>query len=196
MILAHQNNGRVVFEEYRTDAGGQRTDLQPSGGEFGLTKGFATLWTHFYSGNRSASTFKLLGTQKLGRRKIWVVAFAQRPGWASSVGRVESNGKSVVILFQGIAWIDPSNYQIMRMRTDLLAPRPDIGLVRQTTKSEFSEVRLAALATPLWLPREVEVTIVWRGELFHNEHRYTNYRLFRVESTILPIAPGQRIPQN
>jgi hypothetical protein len=81
------------------------------------------------------------------------------------------------------------------MRTDLLAPRADIGLERETTDTEFGEVRLAELATPLWLPHTVDVTIEWNGEIFRNQHRYTNYRMFRVESTIGPIAPGETSPQ-
>jgi hypothetical protein len=36
----------------------------------------------------------------------------------------------------------------------------------------------------LWLPREVKVDIVYRGMEVHNTHHYSNFKLFRVESTI------------
>lgn len=196
MILAHKSSGRVDLEEYRTDAKGNRSEPQQSEPEFSLTKGFATLWTLFNPGNRSSAWFKLLGQQELDGRKTSVVAFAQRPGWATVTGKTLANGRSVLILYQGIAWIDMPGYHIVRMRTDLLAPRWDVGLRRQTTEVEFGEVRLPEVANPLWLPCEIVVTAELNGEVFRNQHHYTNYRLFRVESTIKPIEPSQPIPKN
>jgi len=38
---------------------------------------------------------------------------------------------------------------------------------------------------PLWLPSEVTVQVVFNGDGFHNEHRYTNYERFRVSSKIV-----------
>jgi hypothetical protein len=46
------------------------------------------------------------------------------------------------MLTQGIAWIDKESFHIVRMRSDLLAPQPEIGLEEQTTKVDFSEVKL------------------------------------------------------
>jgi hypothetical protein len=46
------------------------------------------------------------------------------------------------MLTQGIAWVDKENFHIVRMQTDLLARRPEIGLDKQTTKVRFGEVRL------------------------------------------------------
>jgi thiol:disulfide interchange protein len=45
-----------------------------------------------------------------------------------------------------------------------------------------------------WLPREVKVTIGWKGRTFRNLHRYSNYRLFSVETyeKRSPI-PGQPV---
>lgn len=196
MILAHEGGENVDLEEYRTDAKGNRTEPRQLERKFCLTTGFATMWIHFHPGNRPASRFKLFGRQDLRGHKTDVVAFAQRPGWATVVGKVESNGRSIIILYQGIAWIDVPSYQILRMRTDLLAPREDVGLARQTTEIEFDEVHLPDVSTPLWLPHEVVVNTASNGEILHNQHRYTNYRLFRVESTIKPIGPDPTSPKN
>jgi hypothetical protein len=138
----------------------------------------------------------LLGQEELDGHMTDVLAFAQRPGWATILGRVVANGRSVVILYQGIAWIDVSTSQIIRMRTDLLAPRSDVGLKQQTTEVEFGEVHLPEVATPLWLPQTVVVTASLNAETLRNEHRYTNYRLFRVESTIKPAEPDGTVPKN
>lgn len=196
MILVHRSGPSLDLDEYRTDSKGNRIEHQELEREFALTKGFATQWAHFFPGNRSAYRFSLLGQQELGGHKTNVVAFAQRPGWATVVGKVTWKQTSVLILYQGIAWIDLPRNQIVRVRTDLLAPRPDIGLERQTTEIEFGEVRLPEVSNLLWLPNKVVVTTESNGQVLRNQHRYTNYRLFRVESTIKPIAPDQTVPEN
>ena len=71
------------------------------------------------------------------------------------------------------------------MRTDLLAPLPQIGLEAQTTEVSFDEVRLQDVPNPLWLPRDVSVDSKFEGTNFRNEHRYTNYRRYRVSSKML-----------
>ena len=89
---------------------------------------------------------------------------------------------------QGVAWIDKSDFQIVRMRTDLLAPRKDVGLNQETTDITFNKVQLADVATPLWLPSSVKVYVEFtthNGDVdeffelsYHNEHRYTNYQRY------------------
>ncbi len=195
MILAHENNGNITLEEYRTDSQGNRSGPQQLERDFFLTSGFSTMWTLFNPGNRSAANFRLLGREELDGHTTDLVAFAQRPGWAAIVGHVVENGRSAVILYQGIAWIDVPTYQIIRMRADMLAPRWDVGLRQQTTEIEFGEVRLPGVVTRLWLPQTVVVTTSWTVETLRNEHRYTNYRLFRVESTIKPAEPDGTVPK-
>ena len=196
MILARESSGNVALEEYRTDAQGGRTGPQELERDLHLTRGFAILWTLFHPGVRSAANFRLLGQEELDGHMTDVVAFAQRPGWATVLGRVVANGRSVVILYQGIAWIDLPTYQIIRMRTDLLAPRWDVGMRQQTTEVELGEVRLSEVASPLWLPQTVVVTTSLNAKTLRNEHRYTNYRLFRVESTIKPVEAEESAPKN
>ena len=195
MILAHENNGNINLEEYRTDSQGNRSGPQQLERDFFLTSGFSTMWTLFNPGNRSAANFRLLGREELDGHTTDLVAFAQRPGWAAIVGHVVENGRSAVILYQGIAWIDVPTYQIIRMRADMLAPRWDVGLRQQTTEIEFGEVRLPGVVTRLWLPQTVVVTTSWSVETLRNEHRYTNYRLFRVASTIKPDEPDGTVPK-
>jgi hypothetical protein len=104
-------------------------------------------------------------------------------------------GTTVHMLVQGIAWIDEETSQILRLRSDLLVPLYSIGLNQLTTEVNFSEIRLQD-ATPLWLPREVSVHIFmsqysyqnvdYYEQLYRNEHRYTDYRRFRVSVKLGP----------
>jgi hypothetical protein len=96
------------------------------------------------------------------------------------------------MLTQGVAWIDKESFQFLRMRTDLLAPQPEIGLEVQTTEVDFSEVRLEDIATPLWLPRNVRVYLRLGKSLdrtfeegFKNVHYYTDYRRYRVSTKMM-----------
>lgn len=93
------------------------------------------------------------------------------------------------IFMQGLAWVDKSNFQIVKMRTDLLTPQPDIGLDEQTTEITFSEVRFSDVAIPLWLPRDVNVymkfTFGARIQIFRNVHHYADYRRYRVSTKML-----------
>ena len=194
MILTHRQDANVTLDEYR--AGPDGSPLEAHGLEDGymLTRGFASLWLHFLPSSQSAARFRYLGQQTNGGLRCYVVAFTQKPGWATFTGMFFNGGRSVRILYQGIAWIDEASFRIVRLRTDLLAPRPDIGLERQTTELHLGGIRLAQLVSPLWLTQEVVVTTDMNNRRFRNVHRYSGYRLFKVESKILPAPPDQTLP--
>ena len=194
LILLHQSDLSPTPEEYRTDAKGNR--VAPGGLDQGytVTSGFAFECLHFLPGNQSSSTFRYLGTEAVGARNYYVVAFAERPQGKTTTF-LDVGGLEIPTVVQGIAWIDQESFQIIRMRTDLVESLPlsqmlphsrsRRGLVQQTTEVTYAETRLLGVATPLWLPSEVTVQVVFNGDGFHNEHRYTNYERFRVSSKIV-----------
>ena len=194
LILVRRQDAGVTVEESRLGPEGTGLDVQDLEEGFMLTRGFATVWLHFHPSNRLAAQFRYLGQQTEGGIRCYVVAFAQIPGWATVTGRIAYAGRSVLLLYQGIAWIDEASFRIVRLRTDLLAPRPDIGLENLTTELHFAEIRLPQTSSPLWLPQEVVVTAGMNKRLYRNVHRYTDYKLFQVESKILPAPPDQPLP--
>jgi hypothetical protein len=184
LILLHRDESAFSLEEYRTDVDGNRVDLRPDKG-YSITSGFALNCIHFASRRQSDSTFRYLGDEMIGARNTYVVAFAQRPGRAKFTGMVGGPWGSVVIMVQGIAWVDKNTFQLVRLRTDLLAPRGDIGLERQTTEENFTEVQLADIPSHLSLPSDVSVYAVFNGKIFRNEHHYTDYQRYRVSVKIV-----------
>lgn len=184
LILPRSDEFTLTLQEYRTDLHGNRVEQEGLDKGYFLTSGFALSWLHFHPDVRSDSTFRYLGDEALGSRSTYVVAFAQHPGQASIIINLKGEWGAVPILVQGIAWLDKNSFQIVRMRTDLLGPRSDIDLVRDTTEETFSEVHIKEIAIPFWLPSEVDVYIVFKGHAFRNEHRYTNYERFRVYTKI------------
>ena len=84
----------------------------------------------------------------------------------------------MTVLFQGIAWIDASDFRLVRMREDLLAPRPDLHLRELTTTIHFTEVQIPKAATALWLPKEVAIAWEYKGLAVEQRHLYSDFRLY------------------
>jgi hypothetical protein len=195
MILVHRQGAETSLDEYRAGPGGSRLEEHGLEEGYTLTQGFASAWLYFLPDVQPAARFRYLGQQTDGAFRCYVVAFAQKPGWATITGRVAHGGRLARILYQGMAWIDEASFRIVRLRTDLLAPRPDIGLDRQTTELHLGETRLPQMVSPLWLPQEVIVTTAMDEQHLRNVHRYSSYRLFKVETKILPAPPDQPLPE-
>jgi hypothetical protein len=197
LILRHSNTGQSEIVEYRTDTNGGNFDPSVTRKGFLVTSGFALTCNYFSTGFQAESTFRYLGDQKIGTHDTYVVGFAQRPGNATLTVRAKTPGGTTAhLLVQGIAWIDKSDFQIVRMRTDLLAPRRDVGLNQQTTEVTLGKVQLVDVATPLWLPSSVRVYVEFtthNGDVdeffelsYRNEHRYTDYQRYRVSAKVVP----------
>jgi hypothetical protein len=86
---------------------------------------------------------------------------------------------------QGVVWIDQSNFEVLRLHTDLLAALPAIALQELRTDLKFEEIRIPERNLSLWMPSDVEIT--WRSDnLAAAElHRYSDYKLFTASSRIV-----------
>ncbi|MGD0570522.1 MAG: hypothetical protein ABSA78_19130 [Candidatus Sulfotelmatobacter sp.] len=216
LMLARRNQGGVTLAEFRVDLktgakletddawklgapgahgaplpwddlalASQRANARAAGRP-PLNEGYAAMWLRFYPANRSESTFRYLGQQEIDGHHTLVVAFAQKPDSVRLPAAFRSKGKSVPIYYQGVAWVDASDFRIVRMRMDLLSPVADLSLTQLTAEAQFADTQVAGLAMPLWLPREVAVTTQANGHLFGDKHTYSNYRSFQVHARILP----------
>jgi len=56
----------------------------------------------------------------------------------------------------------------------------------QTSTVDFYPVQPSGSGRVLWLPRDVTAEVVYLGMEVRNTHRYSNFKLFRVETTIKP----------
>jgi hypothetical protein len=183
MILTRPaQNGRLVVSEYRTTRNGKPV-VQAAGGP--AFQGFISAWIVFSSLNQGESRFRYLGQQRVNGHTTYVLGFAQTPGQVESPGEIVVGGKSIPMLLQGIAWIDQSDFRIVRLRTDLLAPRPEIQVEKQTANIRFGTVHIADLASELWLPEAVSLQMEFSGQVFQEEHKYSKYRLYQTKSRIV-----------
>lgn len=185
------------FEEYRRDLNAGRGQEYALDHGFMLTAGFASASLNFHPAFQSQSTFRYIGRQKIDGRETYVVAFAQEPLKTRLSGGFKYGGKSAATYTQGLAWIDAQDYQIIRLRTDLLKPLKEVRLERQTTQIEYQKVHFKSSHQGFWLPRQVAVTVDWNGRVLHNEHRYSDFELFDVsthEKIGKPKQAGSNIP--
>ena len=185
-IRAHVTGEGIRFSEGRTDAKWQRIDPAPVFNGFTLAQDFALFPLQFHPFHQTAAKFHYLGRQVLDNRTTYVVAFAQEAERSQLTGVVIVNGHEFQVAYQGIAWIEPDNFQIVRMRVDLLKPRPEVG--SQTTDIQLSEVRLPLVTKPLWLPHDVVVTRPTKGGALRETHKFSEYRVFTSEAKTMPSA--------
>jgi len=183
LLLAQKEEWGLGLSEYRTYRLGTE-EYRPTTPKPGFmrTSGFASTSLVLHPQYQAGSTFRYLGTQVLGGRSSKVIAFAQDPNKAQMIGRFDAQGVSSPLLVQGVAWVDTENYSILRMHTELLKPLSRVRLSRETTEIQFGQVSFKDIAATLWLPQEVAVTVVWKGKVFHNVHRYTDFKLFNVQA--------------
>jgi hypothetical protein len=180
IIRAHkESDGTITLEESRTGRGGRATP-DPKG------IGFAPLWLIFAAGNRAESNFHYLGTEKVEGHTTYVITFAQRPGQVRKPSLLATATDTIPLLYQGVAWVDRNDFHILRLRTDLLAPLPELNLKRVTSTIEYTHIHIPSLAEPLCLPQEVEVLWETNGTEDGELHRYSKYQLFRATVKLRP----------
>jgi hypothetical protein len=149
------------------------------------SQGFATSWVHFYPLNRSQATFRYLGEQKMDGQRTLVLAFAQKPQSVLSPAIFRYQGKTAPMFLQGVAWVDASDFRILRLRTDLLSPLPEVSLHRLTADIQFVPTRIEKVPSLLSLPREVTVTSDVSGSTLREIHKYSEYRRFGSQSRVV-----------
>ena len=194
MVKGSDENG-VHLSEYRTDKAGNRaTPGGTDGGRYMVTVGFASDPLIFHPDYLAGSSLRLLGRQRLDGHDTLVIAFAERPATAKMLEEFRISNASAVVLVQGIAWVDAATYQVLRMRTDLLRPVPELRLEAQATDVRFGEVRFPSKDQPMWLPQDVTVTVHWNGRTFRNLHHYSDYELFQVKTRQKIRAPKVQEP--
>ncbi len=193
VVRAHVSGEGIRFSEGRTDAHWQRIEPPVASG-FTLAEGFALFPLHFHPFHQTAEKYRYLGRQELDNRNDYVVAFAQEGEKSQLSGVVTVNGVDFPVAYQGIAWIEPDNFQIVRMRIDLLKPRPEVG--SQMTDIQLSEVRLPLVTKPFWLPRDVVVTRPSKDSALREKHQFSDYRVFTSEAKTVPSAqPASEKPK-
>jgi hypothetical protein len=175
-----------VLDEFRTDAHGRPIDDSAHNAQGPFSVGFATMWLIFLPGSLQKSHFRYLGQQEIDDRETYVLAFAQIPDGGGIGAVIKSSYGRCSAPLQGVAWIDQSTFQIVRMQADLLAPLPGIDLNQLRSTLSYGSVKIAGLNLLLWLPSDVETSWQTTSGAGEESHIYSNYRLFQSTAKVLP----------
>jgi tetratricopeptide (TPR) repeat protein len=178
-------------DEYRTDSSGEAVAPRGLSENFMLTSGFVSSPLVFHHLYQDGSKFRYWGQQKINGSMAYVIAFAQVPARARLCSSFRTATTSQDVFVQGLVWVDASSYRILRLKTDLLNPVPQLGLNKQTTEINFQEVHFAGLEGGFWLPQEVTVTLDWSGRRLRNKHEYSDFKVFKVEQKNKIGAPKE-----
>jgi len=149
------------------------------------SQGFVSAWLYFYPTNRKQFEFRYLGQQKMNGRQTLVVAFAQKPGSVQLPAVFDYKGQTYRIFMQGVAWIDPVEFRILRLRSDLLSVPAALPLYRLSVDIHFAQISIAGAPSPLWLPSQAVITTNLVGSAVQERHTYSKYRLFLARSKIV-----------
>jgi hypothetical protein len=184
ILTRTRENGGLMVSEYRSGRNGKPLS---AGAPQPYFRGFMTTWLIFSSLNQAESRYRYLGEQKTDGHDTFVIGFAQIAGSVEQPASYVTETGAIPTLLQGIAWVDQSDFRIVRLRTDLLAPRPDSQLLEQTSNIMFGPVHIASRDAELWLPHSVDATMVANGQVLEEQHEYSKYRLFQTESHVVPV---------
>jgi hypothetical protein len=193
LILPHTEKNGASWEEARTDKNQSPVNQKAIEG-FCISSGYAFLSMYLHPGHQVNSRFRYLGRENKEPRSH-IIAFAQRPEAADYLSSYffDNLVPTTGLLVQGFAWLDPESYQLTRMRTTLLLCEKDNIVKNQTTDIHYMRVAFEDGGRQFWLPREVKVSweLANTNIRFMNQHKYSDYHLFAVESDykITPHVP-------
>ena len=186
LIFSQGSKSESDWKEDRVDKKGRPAGLNNDKG-FAMTSGFAFLCIYLHPHHQPGSRFRYLGRAGSGNG-AYVIAFAQKTEAGDYLaGYTDLNTQIFTpYLLQGFVWLHPDSYQIIRMETRMIAPT--VLVQHQATEVNYQEVHFEGVPHSFWLPDEVIVNLRAQGILRRNQHLYSDYKLFDVQSDY-KIAP-------
>jgi hypothetical protein len=145
-----------------------------------LTGGFAILSFVLHPIYQHSYEFQEAGDEMLDGRRTIRLEFRAIDGERSpSVLRLR--GRDYPLEWKGTAWIDADSFAVVRIRAELGTSMEEIGLLRLNADVTYSSVHFAG-DTSWWLPARAVIEAATRRQHWRNEHVFTEYRRFNVET--------------
>ncbi|MGA8648067.1 MAG: hypothetical protein WB628_14580 [Candidatus Sulfotelmatobacter sp.] len=135
-----------------------------------------------------AYNFRLVGTESLGRREVWVIEGEPRPEFVPKLKESKYLSK-----FRGRVWIDKNDLQLAKMDVECLDTISwGLFLARFHKGSRFM-LEQTRVNDEVWLPLHVTAKIDVRLALLKNfdvnlEQTYRDYKKFRATAKIVSVG--------
>jgi hypothetical protein len=185
VVTVTQNSvGTFLLDEYRD---GSMTMENFPGNV--ATNGLPALDLLFHPVLAGDFQFACEGLGQANGRPAWQVRFAQRADREVRIRSYRIGARSFLIYLEGRAWIDPGNYQVVRLESNLQKPVPEIELKQEHIVIEYAPVQFHTQQSEIWLPKEAELYVDRRGHPYYRRHRFTDFRVFNVETAQSIQAP-------
>jgi tetratricopeptide (TPR) repeat protein len=138
--------------------------------------------------------YRCEGLTSLRGGAVWQLRFEQRKGAVSPARQWNKNGQIINIPLRGRLWLTASNFDLLRIETDLLNPLPQLELNLDHLIVDYGPVNFQDGHVKLWLPWSAEMFMQLHGNRYHHKHYLTNYLLFSVDSNHKISAPKKSLP--
>ncbi len=120
-----------------------------------------------------------------------------RRAWRLRLVQVQANNfrgyrlanRYFLVMLKARAWIDAETFEVLRLETDLREPIAEIPLLLEHVIVEYSMVDFPRRHLQLWLPREAEIYMDYRGHQYHHRHSFSRFQLFWVDTEETVKAP-------
>jgi hypothetical protein len=135
-----------------------------------------------------AYIFRLVGTESLDGREVWVIEAEPRPGYEPHLKEAKFLPK-----FHGRVWIDKQDDQMAKMDVeciDTVSVGWFVARIHKGSRIVFEQTRVN---DEVWLPKHVAVKVDVRLALLKNfnldlEQTYRDYKKFRATGRIVGIG--------
>jgi tetratricopeptide (TPR) repeat protein len=111
----------------------------------------------------------------------WQVHFQHRDETRSPIRTYKIDGHVYPVSLKGRAWIAASNFQVVRIETDLRSPMPEIRLLAEHQALDYGPVRFKDRNVQLWLPADTDIYFDYRGRRVHRRHSFSDFLLFSID---------------
>jgi hypothetical protein len=182
IILPRSGRNGDSLTEYRTDSRNRPVNPTADSEDFIMSFGYAALCLYLHPSHQRNSNFRYLGRESRPPH-AHVIAFAQRPECEDYLAYYSpKSSEAIRFLVQGLVWLDQDSCQILRMRTSIYLPEKKTQLKEQIMDVLYGRVEFDKTGQQFWLPQEVNVSWEFPEWIYRNQHKYSDYHLFSVES--------------
>lgn len=184
LMMLQSSGSELTVEESRIEKGRRE---KRSGASLLTSEGFSVLALIFHPQYQPGFEFTDLGAAVVDKVAARRLAFKHIPGERSPSALV-LKGREFPIGWQGIATIRENTWEILRIEARLPEAMADLGLLQLSADVTYAPVRFSTESGEYWLPRNATLHAATKRQRWRNEHRFSAYRRFNVETTV--STPG------
>jgi tetratricopeptide (TPR) repeat protein len=173
--IREQSPGYFMVDEDRQLQRGEVTN--PDGI---ITKGFMSLALIFHPDIRSDFQISCEGLSQWQGQAAWLMYFRQRDDKPSRFGKYIVGRQPYDVRLKGRAWITASDFEIVRMESELLRPVDKLSVQHQIV--QYGPVHFNSRNVDLWLPKSVDLYLEINRRRYYRQHSFDRYTLFSVDS--------------